>query len=375
MDEISVIQFVPDGPEIFLSIPGPLGVALRLVDSFPNSLIVTSSTDTKKNLSDARISFSKIKIYKKHQYRKRLATGFSRGFILRYLQTPIGPIKHLHYSRSISTALISLISLVKNNSLLVVQMHGSVKFEKKFFKRVFDYLFTRRIMRSADVIVALQENEKEHLERIGAEKSKIVVIPNFSIPLSDIEKEKLSRKYSSRPQVLFVGHLRPSKQVHRFFEIALLEKFSHCNFVIAGPDGGELKKLLQDIDLSNRNNIKYLGSLDWNKLSKVYCESDIILSPALDAPFDLSFIDGVARGCLGIASKEFNNWQQLDSIGVLIAEDTGIDKLATELDNALDMIKKGTKTPRDLNVAAEEIYGQKVISKRWDNLYREIGQF
>jgi glycosyltransferase involved in cell wall biosynthesis len=373
MDEIKVIHVVPDGPESYLSIPGPLSVALRLVNFFPNSQLITSSTDFEKALLDSRITFSNVSVHRKYQYRNRLATGFSIGLIWRYLHLPKGSILHLHYSRSISTAIISICSLVNRKSFSVVQTHGSVKSGKSFLKKVFDYFFTRQIFRTADLIVALQENEREHLERIGADTSKLVVIPNSILPLSANEREKLDRAYSLRPQILFVGHLRPSKQVLRFFEIASLEKYSHCNFRIAGPDGGDLKNLMSNITLSNQTNTQYLGSLEWNELSRVYCDSDIILSPALDAPFDLSFLDGVARGCIGIASKEFNNWEELERIGVLIAENTGLDSLEFQLDKALHMINEEILRPRECSEAIDRVYGQEVISRRWNAVYREVG--
>ncbi len=374
MDEIRVTHIVPDGPESFLSIPGPLSVALRLVNVFAESHLITSSTVPEQAFVDSRISSSKVSVYRKYQYRKRLVTGLSIGMIVRYLRLPKHSNIHLHYSRSISTALISLSSLLSSRTFSIVQTHGSVKYQSSFLKSIFDYLFTRQIFKAADVIVALQENECAHLKKIGAQKSKIVVIPNCTLPLSIEEKNKLGRKYSSTPQVLFVGHLRPSKQVLRFFELASLEKYSNLKFLIAGPDGGDLKRLLLSIRLGNHKNIHYAGSLEWKELSKVYCESDIILSPALDAPFDLSFLDGLARGCIGIASKEFNNWGELKDLGVLIAEDTDLRSLEAELDKAVNMIRKGNPNPRDLSAEIERVYGQEVISRRWINLYREIGR-
>lgn len=374
MDETRVTHIVPDGPESFLSIPGPLSVALRLVNISPDSHLLTSSTVPEQAFFDSRISSSKVSVYRKYQYRKRLVTGLSIGMIVKYLKLPKHSNIHLHYSRSITTALISLSSLLCSRTFSVVQTHGSVKYESSYLKRIFDYLFTRQIFKAADVIVALQENECIHLKKIGAQKSKIVVIPNCTLPLSVEEKRKLHRKYSSMPQVLFVGHLRPSKQVLRFFEIARLEKYSNLTFLIAGPDGGDLKKLLLSIRLGNHKNIHYVGSLEWEELSKVYCDSDIILSPALDAPFDLSFLDGLARGCIGIASKELNNWDELKNMGVLIAEDTDLRNLEAELDKAINIIRNGNPKARDLSEEIERVYGQEVISRRWIDLYREIGQ-
>lgn len=373
MDQIRVFHFVPDGPESFLSLPGPLSVAIRLINFFPNSQLVTSSTDVKQNLSDSRIPVSKISLFRKFQYKKRLVTGFSIGFILKFARLPSESVVHLHYSRSVSTAVISLYCSVSKKSLSVVQTHGSVKFGTNFWKRIFDYFVTRRLFKKANIIVALQENERNHLERIGADSKKIAIIPNSILPLSDNEREKLSRTYSLRPQVIFVGHLRPSKQVLRFLEVATLEKYSHCNFLIAGPDGGDLKTLLAHIHAGNKNNIQYLGSLQWEELSNLYCESDVILSPALDAPFELSFLDGVARGCIGIASQEFNNWVELKQIGILIAEDTGLRSLETQLDAALEIISKGILTPRNCNESVEKVYGPEAIWDRWNTLYSKVG--
>lgn len=372
LKDSTVFHFVPDGPESFLSIPGPLGVALRLIDFFPNSQLITSSKEFKKTILDSRIPVSKIAIYRKFQYRKRLATGFSFGFLFRFLRLSTESTLHLHYSRSISTALISLLSRARNQSINVVQTHGSVKFGTNALKKIFDYLFTRQIFKKADVIVALQENERNHLQSIGADKSKIIVIPNSTYPLSDFETERLSRKFSKHPNVLFVGHLRPSKQVLRFFEIASLSKFSHCNFLIAGPDGGDLKELKLNIQRAIRKNIQYLGSLEWDELSAVYCESDVILSPALDAPFDLSFLDGVSRGCIGVASKEFNNWSVLKSLGILIAEDTSVTSLEQELGRALDMMREGSVNRHKIHESIDSVFGPKVISKQWKDLYGEI---
>jgi len=369
LDKNFVFHLVPDGPEPNLAIPGPLGVALRLHSMYPNSRILTSSTNQSGLDADSRISEAKIEIYPKLQYKSKLVTGLSIKLVKRFIFLPRKSLVHIHLSRSITTAILSLASLIRSDLTIIVQTHGSVKSSRHLGKKFFDFCFTRIFLGIAKYLIALQENEVSHLEKIGGQKAKIVIIPNSIAPLSADELLAINEYNSEKITVLFVGHLRPAKQVMTFLEVAKIEKYHYLDFKIAGPDGGDLGRLKEGLSNLRQRNVEYLGSLTWPELSKAYITSDIILSPALDAPFDLSFLDGVARGCIGVASREFNNWEVLQNAGVLISKDTSIQKLEDQLDRAINLLKQENFNRLLISESVIRSFGASRVIEKWIQIY------
>lgn len=369
MTTLEVHHFVPDGPESYLAIPGPLGVALRLHGIPKKSTIITASTKPHEVNSDIRLKNSKIYIYKKLQFGRKLALGFSPQLVKLFFKSRKNVVIQLHYSRSLTTAIMALSTFFFGAQHLVIQTHGSVKSGAGFIKALFDKIFSKILFKNAKFVIALQENEKMHLLKLGVEEEKILIIPNMLMSLSSKEVSKLMHPYNVKPKVIFVGHLRRSKQVLRFLEVAAQSKYSEVIFQIAGPDGGDLNALENRIKIETLTNVEYLGSLDWEQLSDLYLNSDVILSPALDAPFDLSFVDGIARGCVGVASKEFNNWQELQSLGVLISEDISLSKLTEKLDLALTKIVKNPNGKTENSSLIFRKYGREVLSHQWEQVY------
>lgn len=368
-DKNFVFHLVPDGPEPNLAIPGPLGVSLRLHSMYPNSRILTSSINHTGLDADSRISEAEIEIYPKLQYKSKLVTGLSIKLVKSFIFLPRQSLVHIHLSRSITTAILSLASLIRSDLTIIVQTHGSVKSSRHLGKKFFDFCFTRILMIKATYLIALQENEAFHIEKIGGDKAKIVIIPNSIAPLSAYELLAIDEYNSEKITVLFVGHLRPAKQVMTFLEVAKIEKYHYLDFKIAGPDGGDLRKLKEELSKLRQRNVEYLGSLTWPELSKAYITSDIILSPALDAPFDLSFLDGVARGCIGVASREFNNWEILQNAGVLIAKDTSVQELGDQLDLAINLLKQWSFNRRLISESVINSFGASRVIEKWIQIY------
>jgi hypothetical protein len=372
MNQVEILHLVPDGPEPYLAIPGPLSVSLRISQLFPSSRVITASQDLSKMLVDERIKNAQVTISRKFQYRKKLATSFSPLLCIKLFLSPRNSLLHFHYSRSFTSILICALLNVRRDIPLLLHTHGSVKANGGKAKRFYDFFITRNLFRRATFLVALQENEKNHLLSLGAKRERLVIIPNMVQPLSSAEVLSLQKDMNLVPQILFVGHLRASKQVIRFFEIASQDKFKHCKFVIAGPDGGDLELLLHKIESNLNGNIQYLGSLNWKELSAAYQSSDIILSTAIDAPFDLSFLDGIARGCLGVASKHLNNWEELEQSGVLIAEDSSIESLSHVLNQALGRINSNESNKLGNSRSILRSYGEAAILPLWQQLYLEM---
>jgi len=371
MRDIQINHVVPDGPEPYLSIPGPLSVALRVSQLFSGSKVFTASQNFSITAVDERIKNVEIIVSKKYQYKQRLATSFSPKLCIKSLFLQQKSLLHFHYSRSFTSMILCLIITIRRDLPLLLHTHGSVKADTGLAKWIYDFIVTRTLFRRATYIIALQENEKSHLLALGANAGKIVVIANMVQPLSFEENLNLQSGNNSTHQILFVGHLRPSKQVIRFFEIASQNQFSHCKFLIAGPDGGDLAVLLKKIRDSKSENIEYIGSLNWIELSEAYQSSDVILSTALDAPFDLSFLDGIARGCLGVASRSHNNWEGFQKAGVLIAPDTSVKNLTIALSLALDRIRSRAATKIQNSQQILESYGEEAIFPLWQEIYFE----
>jgi len=136
---------------------------------------------------------------------------------------------------------------------------------------------TRKVIKSADLFIAISQRAKSYLKSLSVEKEKIRVIPpgidtyKFSPPL---------QRQNDKPRILFVGSLCGSKGLHELLKAdAQLHKagFDH-ELWICGR--GHLEPLVHEY--SRKYPVRYLGFVEYEKLPEIYRECDIFCLPSRD---------------------------------------------------------------------------------------------
>ena len=133
----------------------------------------------------------------------------------------------------------------------------------KTFKRIYDFLIGKRILRNASRVIAITKDEFAQIRSYGISNNRIVLIPNGINPENYIEKDDVKFRYKFKlgenPFILFVGGLRtikgPDLLLKAFNNIK--DEYKDYNLVFAGNDRGslsELRKIVNRCDLKRYQN-------------------------------------------------------------------------------------------------------------------------
>lgn len=146
---------------------------------------------------------------------------------------------------------------------------------KSFVKVIIRY-----ILRKPDKIIVLAEKFKEQLTKLGVDGSKIVVLPI----MVEYEKYKIKRSFNDKTiRVLFLANFFKDKGIYEVVKSILLvvNEFStrKVDFILAGdgPEMQNIKKLVQDLEISNYVNFK--GYVTGRKKIDVFRNADLFVYP------------------------------------------------------------------------------------------------
>ena len=156
-----------------------------------------------------------------------------------------------------------------------------------WFKRLYNLLAGRSIIRNAAAWIAVTEGELPHFEAYGVPAQKVTVIPN-GVCEDDFfmtSDQSLSARYGwvEGPVILFMGRLNPIKGPDLLLEafISVCKQLSDYQLVFAGPDGGMRPDLLasaQAHGLGDR--VHFLGHVDGQDKARLYRHAALLVVPS-----------------------------------------------------------------------------------------------
>jgi glycosyltransferase involved in cell wall biosynthesis len=160
--------------------------------------------------------------------------------------------------------------------------------------------FGRYVFCHSRKIIALDTTIKAHLVAMGADESKIEIIPNGvdTQLFSPNRKNSLETEWGiSRPVILFVGRLVEDKGIryllHAFSEV--VEEVPDARLVIVGkgPQEKELVKLQESLGLTE---VFFLGPVEAKHMPNFYAGCDVLVLPSIREPFGNVVIEAMAAG-------------------------------------------------------------------------------
>jgi len=199
-------------------------------------------------------------------------------------------IIHLHNYRSYQNAMVRKFA-VKHGIPYVMQAHGSVPpfFEKEHLKKCFDKMWGNKILHDAAICIASTQMESDQYEKMGVLKNKIVIVPN-GIDISRYADLPSHGQFKSKYQIpenvriiLSLGRIHKIKGIDVLVEAfsQILGDMHNVKLVIAGPDGGSVAEIQQQIrELHIEDYVLFTGPLYEKDKLEAYIDADVFVLPS-----------------------------------------------------------------------------------------------
>lgn len=172
-------------------------------------------------------------------------------------------------------------------------------------------LFQKRAVRTADVIHATAESEKQNLLKLGYNKN-IVVVPNGV----DVDAIEMKRSWERTGNVLFLSRVHPKKGINFLIEAAATMPDCGLKFIIAGESFGnyveELKQMAKDKGVDAM--FDFIGGVYGNKKWELFRNADLFVLPTHSENFGIVVAEALASGTPVLTTKG-TPWQDLETYG------------------------------------------------------------
>ena len=199
---------------------------------------------------------------------------------------------HIHFARDWIPIRIAM-EARKLGMPYVLQTHGMLD-TRHGIRTLVDALVTKRILRDAQTVLALQDVENDLLVALSP-KAHVTILPN-GIPVSH-EGIRSRRKQTSPHSVLFLARLHPRKQPLLFVKMAAIleDRGIDAKYRVVGPDCGELPKmkdLVTKLGLTRR--FTFVGELSGEDITNEYLRASAYVLPSVNEPFGLTVLEALS---------------------------------------------------------------------------------
>ena len=256
----------------------------------------------------------------------------------------------------------------------LILSHGSDLYSLDADKRYFP--LTKDAVNSAKGIVANSGfTRKELIKAFGKEISKKLAVIPGGVDIKDypnnMDTTLVDEKYNLKDKrvVLFTGRLISHKGV-KYLVKAAKEIKGEVILIGEGPEKQYLKEFVEKKGLKN---VRLLGYLLPEELSKFYYRADVFVAPSVwDEPFGLTILEAMAsktpvittpRGGIPMLVKSGYN-------GIFVKARNS-KKIAEACNKLLENDELRKKMGENAREIVEKKFTWKIVAKKFDRLYKE----
>lgn len=289
----------------------------------------------------------------------RIWRGLAREIL--QLQPDIIHVHSIGFPHSDVCALLSKIKKVPS----IATTHGALGIgdsahREDIRRRIWASIVTRQTLRFLDRTIVISPVEKPYVLK-AVRPERVCIIPN-GVPAeifdNSIDPLPFRKKYGleDSPVILYLGRLVGKKGIeHLLMAAPLILKKHRVKILIAGPDGGKKKMLIElSQNLRLDKDVIFTGELsEQDKLQAIAC-SDMLVLPSKKEAQGIVLLEAQAMGKPVIATRQggIPYFIEDGENGILI--DYGrpdqianaVEKLLFDRDFREKIGKKGTKTAR-----------------------------
>lgn len=248
-------------------------------------------------------------------------------------------IVHIHFARDLVSLFAAMICLFQRKRF-VTQTHGMVVYDSRYLTKVLDRIFIVPLLCRSSVNFVLNEFERNRIAQVS-NRFNLKILAN-GISTSNYYKSNRTRNHLV---VAFCSRLHPQKRVDKFLELATSQKNNDIEFQIFGTDGGDLWKVKNYLNLTNRNHrVSYLGHLPPSEVIRTISEIDVLILPSFNENFPMIILEALSVGTCVLVMPSCGISKTLTVFNSdFVSEDESTDGLVRtfeRLKNQVDDIKR-----------------------------------
>lgn len=226
--------------------------------------------------------------------------GFTGLFSARFFAESVRQIRRsqvLHISLARELVPIASLALgVIFRKTVIIQSHGMLTSRSSAFHKVVDKLM-RPMMRQCRACVALTHDEEVRLRAIyGSALPPVTVLPNPLPVVGTHEPLPAALEPVASGAVVWIARLHKRKRVEDFLTAARAMSGSRPDlaFVVAGPDEGELKFVVDEMD--NGTGVTYAGTLTPAQVTTLLSKCGVFVLTSVREPWGNVLAQAIAMG-------------------------------------------------------------------------------
>ena len=199
---------------------------------------------------------------------------------------------HVHIGRDLITAPAAALALSRTRNL-ILQTHGMIMPDQRLKSRLFDLIWTKRLLKTARVVLHLTAKEQVGLRTVQKLTNLAPITNGVEIgPMS-------SGGERDRNDILFLARLHPRKRVLDFARAALRvsSQFPSARFNIVGPDEGDLERLKQFVTENHLEKIvAYEGTVAPGESLRRLGRCALYVLPSIGEVVPMSLLEAMSTG-------------------------------------------------------------------------------
>jgi len=143
------------------------------------------------------------------------------------------------------------------------------------------------------LIVAVSESTKHELVKLGADPSRIVIVPN-GIDVTNINGNSHPPLKDSRPTVAYFSRIKRYKQPHHAILAfrRVLKEVPDAKLVIAGKGSEKLSRYIEELGITHA--VEVYGEVDEETKMKILCRAWLLVQTSMKEGFGLVVLEAAA---------------------------------------------------------------------------------
>ncbi|MFC6983526.1 glycosyltransferase [Streptomyces cirratus] len=243
-------------------------------------------------------------------------------------------VVHVHLARDLVTLPVALAAL-RARKPLVLQTHGMVDPSGKLLAKVLDAVAVRRLLRGADAVLYLTPHERQGLDAVVGPPALATAVRLVNGTPAQEERPAPA----GAPRILYSARLQARKRPVDFVDAApaVLAAHPDAQFVVAGPDEGELAAVrarIAGLGLGARFTVP--GPLSGAEVLAELRRAHVYVLPSVEEPFPMSVLEALAVGVPSVVTHSNGLARDIAAAGAGRAVDPGPAGVAGAVLDLLD---------------------------------------